>query len=468
MSEEHGIHKIVISQKNFFSTGKTLDIKYRMAQLKALKRAVISHEDKIVRALNEDLGRHKVEGYICDVGIVIAEINEAIHHLRKWSRTEFHFSGIICFPGLFTRVYKMPYGVSLIMSPYNFPFTLSLGVLAAAISGGNTAVLKASSKTPNCTRVLQELIADTFPPEYITVLAGGHDVADLCLNERFDKIFYTGSTKVGKHVLECAAQNLTSTALELGGENGNWCIIRKDANVKDAARKLAFFKMFNSSQVCINVNQVAVAKEIAEEFIEEFKKAAVSQIGEHACLNPEYACLVNDAAYEKCSREADEYRERIVFGGEGCPETRKYSPTLIYPVDIDEPIVQHELFCPLLPVVPFEDSRIDELLSTIGEREHGLSLYLFTSDLKWAKKTMGRMQFGNGGINEICMQITVKGVPFNGTGHSGMGAYHGEWGFREFTHPQTVIMGSRHFNTSLREHPYEGTFKYKFFKFIEK
>ena len=468
MSEEHDIHKIVISQKNFFSTGKTLDIKYRMAQLKALKRAVISHEDKIVRALNEDLGRHKVEGYICDVGIVIAEINEAIHHLRKWSRTEFHFSGIICFPGLFTRVYKMPYGVSLIMSPYNFPFTLSLGVLAAAISGGNTAVLKASSKTPNCTRVLQELIADTFPPEYITVLAGGHDVADLCLNERFDKIFYTGSTKVGKHVLECAAQNLASTALELGGENGNWCIIRKDANVKDAARKLAFFKMFNSGQVCINVNQVAVAKEIAEEFIEEFKKAAVSQIGEHACLNPEYACLVNNAAYEKCSREADEYRERIVFGGEGCPETRKYSPTLIYPVDINEPIVQHELFCPLLPVVPFEDSRIDELLSTIGEREHGLSLYLVTSDLKWAKKTMGRMQFGNGGINEICMQITVKGVPFNGTGHSGMGAYHGEWGFREFTHPQTVIMGSRHFNTSLREHPYEGTFKYKFFKFIEK
>jgi aldehyde dehydrogenase (NAD+) len=470
MISEQNVHDIVNSQKLFFSSGKTLDIKFRLAQLKSLKKAVESHEGALVSALNKDLGRQKVEAYICDVGIVIAEINEAIHHLRKWSRTEVHFSGMICFPSLFTRVYKMPYGVSLIMSPYNFPFTLSLGVLVAAISGGNTAVIKASSKTPNCTQALQDLIADTFPPEYITVIAGGHDVADMCLNECFDKIFYTGSTKVGKHVLECASKNLTSTALELGGENGNWCIIRKDANVKDAARKLAFFKMFNSGQVCINVNQVAVAKEIAKEFIDEFKKAVISQIGEHACLNPEYACLVNDSAYEKCAREAEEYRDRIVFGGEGCPETRKYSPTLIYPVDINEPIVQHELFCPLLPVVPFDDEAIYDLLATISTREHGLSLYLFTSDIKWAKKTMGRMQYGNGGINEVCMQITVKGVPFNGTGHSGMGAYHGEWGFREFTHPSTVLMGSRHFNTSLREHPYEGTKfnKYKFFKFIEK
>ena len=470
MDKEKEIHELIEAQRRFFNTGKTLDVSFRIKQLKALKAALISHEIAICDALNKDLGRHKVEAYICDVGIIISEINDALRHIRKWTRTEVHFSGIVTFPSIFTRVYKVPYGVSLIMSPYNFPFVLSLGVLVASIAGGNTAVLKASSKTPNCTKALQDLIADTFPPEYITVLGGGHDVADMCLNERFDKIFYTGSTNVGKHVLECAAQNLTSTALELGGENGNWCIIRKDADIKDAARKLAFFKMFNSGQVCINVNQVAVASEVAEEFIQAFKEAIISQIGEHACLNPEYSCLVNDSAYEKCAKEADSYRDRIVFGGEGCPETRKYSPTLIYPVDINEPIVQHELFNPLLPVVPYDDDRIEDLLRTVSEREHGLSLYLFTKDVKWAGKTMARMQFGNGGINEILLQIVVKGVPFNGTGHSGMGAYHGEWGFREFTHPQTVLMGSRHLNLSLREHPYEGTKvnKYKILKFLER
>ena len=467
---EKEIHELVEAQHRFFNTGKTLDVSFRIKQLKALKAALISHEEAICEALNKDLGRHKVEAYICDVGSVILETNEAIRHVRKWARTETHFSGIVCFPSVFTKVYKIPYGVSLIMSPYNFPFILSLGVLVAAISGGNTAVLKASSKTPNCTKVLQDLISDTFPPEYITVLGGGHDVADMCLNERFDKIFYTGSTNVGKHVLECAAKNLTSTALELGGENGNWCIVRKDADIKDAARKIAFFKAVNSGQVCINVNQVAVASDVADEFIKEFKKAVISQIGEHGCLNPEYSCLVNDSAYEKCAREAEEYRDRIVFGGEGCPETRKYSPTLIYPVNINEPIVQHELFNPLLPVVPYDDDKTEDLLRIISEREHGLSLYLFTKDVEWAKKTMGRMQFGNGGINEILLQIVVKGVPFNGTGHSGMGAYHGEWGFREFTHPQTVLIGKRHLNLPLREHPYEGSKlpKYKLLKFLEK
>ena len=272
MITREDIQEIVASQRKFFATGKTLDIRFRIEQLKALKAALYKYEDAICGALNKDLGRHKVEAYVCDIGLIIAEINEAIHHVKKWNRTEVHFSGLVPFPSIFTRVYKVPYGVSLIMSPYNFPFLLSLGVLVAAISGGNTAVLKASSKTPNCTKALQDLIADTFPPEYITVLGGGHDVADMCLNERFDKIFYTGSTNVGKHVLECAAQNLTSTALELGGENGNWCIVRKDADIKDAARKLAFIKMFNSGQVCINVNQVAVASEIADEFIQFFKE----------------------------------------------------------------------------------------------------------------------------------------------------------------------------------------------------
>ncbi|MBR6309457.1 MAG: aldehyde dehydrogenase family protein [Lachnospiraceae bacterium] len=470
MSIEEEVHGIVAAQRAFFKTGKTLDVKFRIAQLKALKASVLTHEADMVDALHKDLGRHSVEAFFCDVGSVILEINEAIRGVKRWSRTEVHFSGLVCFPSIFTRVYKMPYGVSLIISPFNFPYVLSLGVLTAAIAGGNTAVIKASSKAPNCTKVLMDIVADAFPPEYITVLGGGHDVADCCLNERFDKIFYTGSTNVGKHVLECASKNLTPVALELGGETGNWCIVRKDADIRDAAHKIAFFKIVNSGQVCVNINQVAVAREIADEFVSAVKEEIIRQIGERSCVNPEYACLISDSAYKKCAEEAELYRERIVFGGEGCPETRKYSPTIIYPVDINEPIVMHELFCPLLPIVPFDDDKIDELLETIESREHGLSLYIFTKNVRWAKRAMSHLQFGGGCINEILLQLVVKGAPFNGTGHSGMGAYHGEWGFREFTHPSTVLVGSRHFNLRLREHPYEGSTinKYKFFKFMEK
>ena len=211
------VHSVVEDQKRFFATGTTLDISWRTEQLKKLRDAVRSHEAQMVRALNEDLGRHPTEGYFCDVGTVIMEINEAIRGLRRWARPEVHYSGLLCFPSVKTKVYKMPYGTSLIISPFNFPFYLSLGVLVAAMAGGNTAVIKASSKSRNCTRVLREIIRDTFPAEYITVIDGGHDVADMCLNERFDKIFYTGSPSVAVHVMEMAAKNLTPVALELGG-----------------------------------------------------------------------------------------------------------------------------------------------------------------------------------------------------------------------------------------------------------
>lgn len=465
------VHQVVQDQKDFFATGTTLDVDWRIRQLKALRESVKSHEAQMLRALREDLGRHPVEAYFCDVGSVILEINETIRGLRRWARPETHYSGLLLFPSVLTRVYKMPYGTTLIISPFNFPFLLSLGVLVASIAGGNTAVIKASSKSVSSTRVLREIIKDAFPAEYITVIDGGHDVADMCLEERFDKIFYTGSPKVAKHVMERASVNLTPVALELGGETGNWAVVRKDADLRDAARKIAFFKICNSGQVCININQVAVAEEVADEFLKELKKEIIRQAGEHPCEHPEYPCLINDAAYRKCAEEAEQYRDRIIFGGKGDETSRKYDTTVIYPVGIDEPIVKHELFCPILPIVPYRDSDIDSVLETIASREHGLALYVFTGDIKWADKVMRTQQFGGGCINEVCVHLMVKGVPFNGTGHSGMGAYHGEWGFREFTHPQTVLLGSTKFNLPLREHPYGGavnSYKIKAIKLFQR
>ena len=367
-----------------------------------------------------------------------------------------HIRPLKCFPSLVTKVYKMPYGVTLVISPFNFPILLTLGVVAASLSGGNTVVVKASAKSTACTEVLKRFIAEVFPPEYVTLIDGGHDVADLCLAQRWDKIFYTGSPAVGKHVLAAAAGNLTPVALELGGETGNWCIVRKDADLRDAARKIAFFKLCNAGQICIDINQVAVADEVAEAFIEELKAAFVKQIGGSPLTNKEYPRLITPAAFDRCAAIADGYRNRIVFGGSGDSGNCRFEPTIIYPVDKDEPIVNKELFCPLLPVVPFKDSEVGAILDTIEEREHPLAMYLFTRNIRWAERVMRTHQYGGGCINEVCVHMMVKGVPFGGTGHSGMGAYHGVWGFREFTHPSTVLKGNRRFNLSLREHPYDG------------
>ena len=451
---ENKIRKIVNNQRKFFYTNKTLDVDFRIEQLKKLKQAIIDNQEMLEKALVDDLKKSDTEAYLCDIGPSILEINETIKGLRRWARPEIHFSGLMCFPSLITKVYKMPYGVTLIISPYNFPILLTLGVLTASIAGGNTAVIKTSSKSANCTKALKKLISETFPEEYVTLIDGWHDVADMCLAQRFDKIFYTGSPKVAKHVLEEAAKNLTPVALELGGETGNWAIVRKDADIKDAARKIAFFKILNAGQICINVNQVAVAEEVADQFVDELKKEFNKQLGNKPLFNNDYPALISLDSYKKCANEADHYRKRIVFGGEGDEKSYKYSPTIIYPVKINEDIVNHELFSPLLPIVPYKDEKINDLLKTIQKREHPLALYLFTSDIAWANKTMQTLQYGGGCINEVCVHMMVKGVPFNGTGHSGMGAYHGIWGFREFSHPQTVLKGYNKLNLPLRYQPY--------------
>ena len=260
---EKDIKEIVETQRAYFRTGATLDVKWRIERLKQLRDAVLAYEEDFEQALADDLGRSKVEAYLCDIGPIVVEINEMIRGLRRWARPECHYSGLMCFPSIVTKVFKMPYGVTLVISPFNFPILLTLGVVAASISGGNTVVIKASAKSSHCTAVLKRFIAEVFPPEYVTLVDGGHNVADMCLDQRWDKIFYTGSPAVGKHVLAKAAPNLTPVALELGGETGNWCVVRKDADIRDAARKIAFFKLCNAGQICININQVAVAEEIA-------------------------------------------------------------------------------------------------------------------------------------------------------------------------------------------------------------
>lgn len=464
---EEKVKEIVETQRKYFKTNETLDVNFRIQQLQKLKQALIDNEELLEDALHADLNRSKTEAYLTDIGPTILEINETIHGLRRWARPELHLSGVMSFPSIFTKVYKMPYGVTLIFSPFNFPILLTLGVAAAAIAGGNTIVIKPSSKSKECTKALEKIIAETFDPKYITVVAGGHDTADLCLAQRFDKIFYTGSPAVAKHVMEEAAKNLTPVALELGGETGNYCIVRKDADLKDAARKIAFFKSLNAGQICININQVAVAKEVAKEFIEELKIEFKKHITEDPVNNEDYPKLIDERAYIKCENTVNQYKDKIVYGGKGDLTTQKFEPTILYPIDIDDEIVNRELFAPILPIIEFDDDKVEDLLNVIQDREHPLAMYIFTSDIPWAEKAMQTLQYGGGCINEVCVHLMVKGVPFNGTGHSGMGAYHGEWGFKEFTHPQTVLKGNTKMNLSIREQPYT-KLKYKLIKIFER
>lgn len=448
------IHELVNKQKAFFKTNVTLSVKYRINALKRLKKMILNHEEELIKALHEDLGRSEGEAYLFDIASTILEINENIKGVKKWSKPERHYSGLLAFPSTKTMVYKIPYGVSLIIAPFNFPILLSLGVLTATLAAGNTAIIKTSSKSIKTTETLERLIKKTFSSEYITLLGGGHDVSDYLLDEKIDKIFYTGSPRIGRHVLEKASKNLVSTALELGAENGNWAIVRKDADIKDAARKIAFIKIANSGQICVNVNAVLIERSIAYNFIEELKKEISRQIGSDASKNEQYSKMINKRAFDNVINDLNKYHDRIIYGGTFNSETLKISPTLLYPIDIEEEVVNRELFSPLLPLVLFDDSEIDKNLSILGNREHPLSLYIFTKDMKWAKRVMSSSQYGGGGVNEVLMQTMIKGVPFNGVGHSGMGSYHGEWGFKEFSHPSTVIFGKRKFILSLKEHPY--------------
>lgn len=461
------ILELINKQRAYFRSGETLDVNFRKQQLIKLKNAVIKYQDKLMEALYKDLGRSKMEAYFCDVASLILEINEAIKGVKKWAKPETHFSGLLAFPSLFTKVYKKPYGVTLIISPFNFPILLSLGVAVASISAGNTVIIKVSSKSKYCSGIIEELISNTFNEKYIKVVTGGHDVADLLLENRFDKIFYTGSPRVAHHILECASKHLTPVALELGGENGNWALVTKDSDYLDAARKIAFMKSLNSGQVCINVNQVAVSKSIVVPFLEALKNEFKRQLGNIPINNTEYPRLIDERAFDRCVNDLKDYKDKIIYGGEGDRGTLKFAPTILYPIDIDSDIVQKELFSPLLPIVVYDDNDLDKVIDKIESREHPLAFYLFTKNKKWAKRIMERMQFGGGCINEVCIHLMVKGVPFNGCGHSGMGAYHGVWGFREFSHPSTVLIGKNKMNLPLREHPYNEK-KYKLIRKFEK
>jgi aldehyde dehydrogenase (NAD+) len=451
------IKKIVDAQREYFKTGATKDFAFRLDSLKRLKRAVHENEQKINDALKADLNKSEFETYMTETGIVLSELTFAIKHLKGWMRTKRVRTSLSLFHSR-SFVISEPFGVALIMSPWNYPFMLLTDPLVGAIAAGNCSVLKPSNYSPATSQVIHDMISENFAPEYISVVMGGRQENTELLDQRFDYIFFTGSTTVGRLAMEKASVNLTPVTLELGGKSP--CIVDKTANLELAAKRIVFGKYLNAGQTCNAVDYLLVHKSVKNELVKYLIENVEKQFGKNAISNKDFTRIINDKYFERIMNLIK--GEEIIIGGKagggnfdtcksdgGKSDTGKsdagnsdagklkIEPTILDNVSPDSPIMQEEIFGPVLPVLTFET--LDEVENFVGSREKPLALYLFTTNKKVEKRILKNLSFGGGCVNDTIIQIATPRMGFGGVGHSGMGAYHGKLSFDTFSHHKSMI-----------------------------
>ena len=387
------IEQTVEAQRDFFSTGKTFDIKYRLEALDKLKNAIKKHETELLEAIKMDLGKSASESYMCEVGLTLAEITHFRKHLRSWAHTRRKCTPLTNFHAK-SMIVQEPYGVVLIMSPWNYPVLLTLEPLIGAIAAGNCAVVKPSAYSPETSRIIHQLISETFDTQYVAVITGGRsENADL-LEQKFDYIFFTGGVTVGKLVMEKASKHLTPVTLELGGKSP--CIIDHTANLRIAARRITFGKFLNCGQTCIAPDYVLVEKSVHDEFVKLLKEETVKMYGENIFANKDYGKMVNQKHFDRVSGLIA--KEKIVFGGRLKAETLQIEPTILDNVTSDDAVMQEEIFGQVLPIITVTDTK--EAADFIRNRPKPLALYLFTSDKKVEKHFLREVPFGGGCVND--------------------------------------------------------------------
>jgi len=439
------ISETVKKQRDYYKSGITRTYDFRLDALKRFRRMLIDNEYKINEALHADLNRSASETYMCETGMVLAEVNYSISHLASWMRDRHVLTPLAQFPAR-SFVSAEPYGVTLIMSPWNYPIQLCLAPLTAAMAAGNCAILKPSAYAPQSSHVIAGMIRETFPPGYVTVIEGGRDENSALLDEKFDHIFFTGSVAVGKTVMAAASRNLTPVTLELGGKSP--VIVDETANIKFAARRIAFGKVLNAGQTCVEPDYLLINEGVREQFIEEYK-AALDEFFPEGDMS-EMPTIINQKHYDRVTRLLKS--GRIVTGG-GCdPERRFVEPTLMTDVDPDSPIMQEEIFGPILPVLTYGD--IEECIEFIQARPKPLSLYLFTRRKETERRILSSCSFGGGCINDTIIHLATSRMGFGGVGDSGMGSYHGRHGFETFSHYRSIVKKSNLIDIPLRYHPY--------------
>ncbi len=440
------IHEIVESEKHFFRTGVTRGVDFRIDMLKKFRKAIIENDELISAALKADLNKQPFESYMCETGLLLEEINFHIKRLKKWSKTRRVKSGIGQLPGK-SYVCPEPYGVVLIMAPWNYPVQLCLMPLVGAISAGNCAVVKPSAYAPESSRVISKLIESAFPTGFVTAVEGGRDANKALLDEPFDYIFFTGSVAVGKTVMEAAAKRLTPVTLELGGKSP--IIVDETANLPLAARRIAFGKVLNAGQTCVAPDYLMIEKSVEAPFIEEYKKALADFFPDGDMSG--MVRIINDKHFERVCNILDN-SGNVVIGGARDAETRFIEPAVLTDVPIDSPAMQQEIFGPVLPVLPYE--KLDDCIDFIRSRPKPLALYIFSENKMNQEKVLNSCSFGGGCINDTVIHLASSHMSFGGVGESGMGSYHGKKSFDTFTHYRSVLKQGK-LDVKLRYFPYK-------------
>lgn len=421
-----------LTQKEYFQSGATLPLEFRLAQLRSLYRGIKRFEPQILEALRSDLGKSAEESYMSEIGMCLTEIRHTARHLREWSRPQRVPTPLMHFPGS-SRIIREPRGVCLIIAPWNYPFLLAVGPMISAIAAGNCVTLKPSEYAPATAAVLEKMLDVCFEERFCRTVTGGAEVSAAETARPYDMIFFTGSTAVGRKVMAAAAQNLTPVVLELGGKSP--CIVDETADLPVAAARIIWGKCLNSGQTCVAPDYVLVARSRKDALIREMQKAICRFYGEDPCENSAYPRIVNERHFD---RLAAMLPEDSAVGGRVDRESLKIEPTLIETtLNNQSPLMTEEIFGPLLPIVPYDN--IHEALGYILSRPRPLALYLFSRNRKLQRRVVETIPFGGGCINDTISHITTPYLPFGGTGDSGMGAYHGRCGYETFTHAKSIL-----------------------------
>ena len=443
---------LVKAQREFFLSGKTLNVDFRISALKKLKEAVQRHEEDFNKALMSDLRKSKLESYMSETGMVLDEIGFELKHIKRWTKTRRVKTPIAQFLSK-SFVVPEPYGVVLIMAPWNYPVQLCLEPLIGAIAAGNTAIIKPSAYAPAVSSCIASLISEIFDPSFVAVVEGGREQNTQLLEQKFDYIFFTGSSRVGKLVMEKASKNLTPVSLELGGKSP--VIVDHTADLKLAAKRLAFGKYLNAGQTCVAPDYLLIEDSVKDKFLHFFKESVEEFFPSGVFSNS--PVIVNEKHFNRLMGLIDgtvKQGAKIFLGGSGNLGNRFIEPTVLTEVTFDSPIMQEEIFGPILPVLEFEPGKVDAVLDIVRRRSKPLALYLFSNDKALQKKVLASVSYGGGCINDTIIHLATSYMGFGGVGESGMGCYHGKKSFDTFTHYKSIVKKSNLIDLPMRYHPY--------------
>lgn len=449
--DSKGIDEILEKQRRYFQSGSTLDVSKRILWLKKLKETIKKYEKEILAALKSDLGKSEQEAFMCEVGLTLSEISYLIKHTRRFASEKRVHTPL---PQFKSRSYKKPspYGNTLIMSPWNYPFLLTVEPIADAIAAGNTVIVKPSAYSAATSEVIEKLLCECFPTELCAVVTGGRAQNTFLLEKKFDFVFFTGSQNVGREVLRHTAETLTPAVLELGGKSP--CIVDESACIKLAAKRMVFGKLLNCGQTCVAPDYLLCHSSVKDKLIEEIKKQIALQYGEKPLENASYGKIINEKHFDRICSLIEQ--EKTVIGGKTDREALRIEPTVMDNVTFEDAVMQEEIFGPVLPVLTFES--IDEVIKLMANKPKPLAFYIFSSNKNNIKALTERCSFGGGCVNDTIIHLATSEMGFGGVGESGMGSYHGLDGFNAFSHSKSIVDKKTFIDLPMRYQPYKSVY----------